>query len=437
MVDVFLETTGAVIAAFIFYTLYRGIQHPQVNRHPGTHFVLIGFGLILFGLVIDITDNFPELNFLIFVGDTETQAFLEKVIGTLLGLTLLAMGFRRWIPSILQLESTRIALDKLNEELDQRVQQRTKALNEANIKLKKEVCERKQAELNLEAEKREHLQLIDRLEQAQNQLQQSEKMASIGQLAAGVAHEINNPVGFIKSNLNSLRSYIDDLIMVLDAYRDVDEALRTSPALMEKIERARTKADIDFLMEDVNSLVSESQEGIERVKQIVRDLKDFSRSGSREYKLYDLHQGISSTLNVAHNEIKYKANVVKEFGELPGVFCCLPQINQVVLNLLVNAAQAIEGQGTIFLRTGLANGQVWIEVEDTGKGIAAKDLNRIFDPFFTTKPVGKGTGLGLSLSYGIVQEHGGEIEVHSEPGVGSRFRVWLPLKSEDPVFDPA
>ena len=264
--------------------------------------------------------------------------------------------------------------------------------------------------------------------QMEAQIQQSEKLASIGQLAAGVAHEINNPVGYINSNIGSLKHYLDDLFELLTAYEEAEAAI-ADPSLREQIHALRQRLDIDFLKNDIQSLVDESQEGVKRVKTIVQDLKDFSRADSTEYDWADLHQGLNSTLNIVHNELKYKAEIIKEFGELPLVECVASQINQVFMNLLVNAAHAIEEHGTITIRTGTEGDErVWMEVEDSGKGIPQENLNHIFDPFFTTKPVGKGTGLGLSLSYGIVQKHGGTIEVESEVGKGTRFRVVLPIR---------
>ncbi|MDP1534244.1 MAG: ATP-binding protein, partial [Rubrivivax sp.] len=174
----------------------------------------------------------------------------------------------------------------------------------------------------------------------------------------------------------------------------------------------------------------ETQEGIARVRKIVQDLKDFSHvDARRQWEWVNLHKGIDSTLNIVNHEIKYKASVVKQYGELPEVHCLPSELNQVFLNLLVNAAHAItKERGVITIRTGTAADQVWIEVEDDGCGINADNLKRVFDPFFTTKPIGKGTGLGLSLSYGIVKKHGGRIEVDSELGRGTRFKVWLPIE---------
>ena len=262
--------------------------------------------------------------------------------------------------------------------------------------------------------------------QVEQQLMQSEKLASIGQLAAGVAHEINNPVGYISSNLGSLENYFKDFRDLLEAYEQ--ETAGLSDEARERIEQLRQELDIDFLKEDIVNLLSESEEGVSRVKQIVQDLKDFSRVDSSEWHVANLHHGLDSTLNIVNNEIKYKAEVLKEYGELPDIECVPSQLNQVFMNLLVNAAHAIEDRGRITIRTGArGDEEVWVEVEDTGTGISEENMKKLFEPFFTTKPVGKGTGLGLSLTYGIVQKHGGHIDVESEVGKGTRFRVSLPV----------
>ena len=265
------------------------------------------------------------------------------------------------------------------------------------------------------------------LEEAQNQLLQQDKMASIGQLAAGVAHEINNPIGFVSSNLNSLRQYVTGLLDLSEAC-DAAVAAPGDATAAAALTKKREEVEIEFLREDLPLLLDECAEGLGRVKKIVQDLKDFSRAGAEdEWQWTDLHRGLDSTLNIVNNEIKYKAKVVKEYGTLPEIECLPSQLNQVFMNLLVNAAHAIEGQGTITVRSGADENELWVEVADSGSGIAPENLKRIFEPFFTTKPVGKGTGLGLSLSYSIVQKHGGRIEVDSELGRGTAFRVTLPL----------
>jgi PAS domain S-box-containing protein len=263
-----------------------------------------------------------------------------------------------------------------------------------------------------------------RLEEAHNQLLQSEKMAAIGQLAAGVAHELNNPVGFVLTNLGVLAEYGDDLMRLLDAY---DAEAAKLPACAATV--SRLKEDIGYadLRRDLVALLSESREGLERVRRIVLDLKNFSRSGDQQWAWCDLHAGLDSTLNIVWNEIKYKAEVDKHYGTLPQVHCVPSQLNQVFMNLLVNAAQAIEGRGKITIATGAGEDGVWIEISDTGKGIPREHLKHIFEPFYTTKPVGQGTGLGLSIAFGIVERHHGRIEVRSTVGEGSCFRIELPV----------
>lgn len=292
--------------------------------------------------------------------------------------------------------------------------------------LSRDITERRHIEDEMQAQLIEVIELNHKLTEAQNQLLQSEKMASVGQLAAGVAHEINNPIGYINSNLGSLKSQVADLLGVLDAYERASSELTGNADLRADIEMARQKADIDFLRQDIVNLIDESLEGVQRVKTIVENLKDFSRVDTAEWHYANLEQGLESTLNIVWNEIKYKANVVKEYAGLPEIECIASQMNQVFVNLLVNAAQAIETQGTIFVRTGFDEESVWVEIADTGCGIKREHLNKIFEPFFTTKPVGKGTGLGLSLAYGIVSRHHGRLEVDSAVGRGTTFRITLP-----------
>jgi PAS domain S-box-containing protein len=273
----------------------------------------------------------------------------------------------------------------------------------------------------------EQQQLIARLSEAHDQLLQSEKMASIGQLAAGVAHEINNPIGFVNSNMGTLRHYVGTLLAVIDQYgQAVQQAAPGSP-LAAQIEAIGRKADLGYLKEDIADLVSESMDGLKRVKDIVQALKDFSHVGQMDWQYADVHSGIDTTLNIVANEIKYKATVEKHYGKLPEIKCLASQLNQVFMNLLVNAAQAIQSRGVITIATGASEGWVWIRISDNGCGIAPENLKRVFEPFFTTKPVGSGTGLGLSLSYSIVNKHGGRIDVASKPGVGTVFTIRLPV----------
>ncbi len=302
-------------------------------------------------------------------------------------------------------------------------------LADANVGLEEKVAARTReltaANERLAAEQKELATLLKKMEEAQNQILQSEKMAAIGQLAAGVAHEINNPIGFVNSNLGTLKNYVERLFGLVDSY---DQCVVKNAVQSPQLAAAKREADLDFLREDVVALLGESRDGLDRVKKIVQDLKDFSHVDEAELQDADLNAGLDSTLNVVWNELKYKAEVVKEYGRLPPVRCIAGQINQVFMNLLINAAQAIDQHGTIIIRTATEGERVRIEVSDSGRGMPPEIRKRVFEPFFTTKPVGKGTGLGLSLSYDIVvKTHGGRFEVDSEPGKGSTFRIWLPV----------
>ena len=251
------------------------------------------------------------------------------------------------------------------------------------------------------------------LADTQAQLLQNEKMASIGQLAAGVAHEINNPIGFVSSNLRTLSGYVDQLLAKVKASHE-------GPALDE---------DLQYVVDDVPVLVKETREGLERVRKIVQDLRDFSRvDASEQWESADLNAALRSTINVGMTDFKHKVTVDCDFAELPPVTCLLSQLNQVFLNLLVNAALASSEGGCITVRSRRAGSHVSIGVQDQGCGIAPENLTRIFEPFFTTRPVGQGTGLGLSLSYGIVKKHQGSITVDSEVGKGTTFCITLPIQ---------
>jgi PAS domain S-box-containing protein len=313
-------------------------------------------------------------------------------------------------------------------ELEQLVSERTAELASANASLERDIARREKVERDMFAQHAQLTALNLRLTEAQNQLLQSEKLASIGQLAAGVAHEINNPIGYVHSNIGTLDEYLGKLFRVLDAYEMSEPSIRDA-VVFSGLQDLKRELEVEYLKEDIPMLMHESKEGIGRVRKIVQDLKDFSRGdGNEQWQWANLHQGIESTLNIVNNEIKYCAEVTRHYGKLPEVQCMPSQINQVFMNLLVNAAHAIkQGRGSIIITTAQEGPMVWVEVRDNGCGIPPENLKRIFDPFFTTKPVGKGTGLGLSLSYGIVQKHGGRIEVESKPGAGTAFRVWLPV----------
>jgi len=265
------------------------------------------------------------------------------------------------------------------------------------------------------------------LQQAQAQAFQQEKMASIGQLAAGVAHEINNPMGFISSNLTTMGKYMQKLgafeTAVIEAVQNRGD--QETVALLNDL---RAKMKIDFILNDLQTLLDESRDGAERVRCIVRDLKSFSHEDEAQSKPFNINECLDSTLNMARNEIKYVADVERDYDPALPLLNCYPQkLNQVFMNLLVNAAHAIERHGAIRVKTFSEGGNIVVCISDTGKGIAPENLTRIFEPFFSTKEVGKGTGLGLSISYDIIKNHGGVISVESEVGSGSTFTVRLPL----------
>jgi len=351
-----------------------------------------------------------------------TAAPLRNALGEL-------VGAMETLQDITERKVAEEALMKAQVEVEQVVEHRTAELAELNKALRDDVRRREAAEHMLLGRNAELNLLNAKLSTAQEHLVQSEKLASIGQLAAGVAHEINNPIGYIFSNFGTLENYLSSLFEILDIYEKAEASLGAAETVKE-LKAKRESLELEFLKEDIPVLMRESKEGIIRVRKIVQDLKDFSHvDTNQDWQLANLNLGIDSTLNVVNNEVKYKAELVKDYGDLPEVECRHSQINQVVMNLVVNAAHAMGSErGKITVRTRAEGDNVWLEVADTGSGIPKEVLPRIFDPFFTTKPVGKGTGLGLSLSYGIIQKHHGRIDVQTEAGKGTTFRVTLPIK---------
>ncbi len=304
----------------------------------------------------------------------------------------------------------------------------------------RDITERKQAEINLRNAYKELEKTHKELKEMQSQMVQSEKMASIGALAAGVAHEINTPVGFVASNFETLNNYIRKFCELITMYEDITGKIDTLDKVELKSKTAlicetRQNMHIDFILEDIEELLSDSKEGLERVTNIVQNLRDFSRIDQAEdFDEHDLNSGIEATLAVARNEIKYDCNIQTDFSQVPTIFCNSGQINQVFLNILVNAAQAIktverEDKCNITIKTYATEEEVVCEITDDGPGIPPDSLSKIFDPFFTTKPAGKGTGLGLSVSYDIVvNKHKGELLVDSTVGKGTKFTIKLPIE---------
>ncbi|MFA7405962.1 MAG: response regulator [Pelobacteraceae bacterium] len=277
----------------------------------------------------------------------------------------------------------------------------------------------------LEEKNRELEAALQEIERAQAQIIQQEKMASIGQIAAGVAHEINNPVGYIMSNLGSLQKYFSKLT----GFIEIQSGMITDSDHKGRLADQRRTSKLDIIIEDTADLIRESIEGAERIKKIVQDLKGFARTDEDERKPADINAGIESMLNVIWNELKYKVTLIRDFGDISMADCNIGQLSQVFMNIVVNASHAIEQQGEITIRTFQENAHIIVVISDNGCGIPKEIFGKIFEPFFTTKEVGKGTGLGLSISYGIVKKHNGELTVDSEVGKGTTFTVKIPIVS--------
>ncbi len=296
-------------------------------------------------------------------------------------------------------------LRQLTVELEDRVKSRTSEIESANVKLQGSIQAQEKA--------------YNELQNTQSQLIQSEKMAGLGTMVAGICHEINNPINFVYANMPILEGYLADLKELIQAYEE--------DLSMEEISDLKEEIDLEFLLEDLGAMIGSCREGAERVRQIVLDLRNFSRLDEAEQKEADIHQGIDSTLTIVHNRFKDKITVHKKYGEIPSILCYPGQLNQVVMNLLANAADAIDEKGEVWIKTWQDESAIYISIRDSGKGIPEEKLSDIFVPFFTTKPVGEGTGLGLAVSHQIIERHGGEIKVESEVDVGTAFIISIPL----------
>ena len=304
-----------------------------------------------------------------------------------------------------------------------RAEEALKKNSEELIKKNQEIEEsRKNIQLTLE----KLAAAYEELKTSQAKILQQEKMASIGQLAAGVAHEINNPMAFIASNLRTLDKYIRRLKDFIRAQSEVIKSLQAAEVI-EKLEEKRKELKLDYTIDDIDLLVKESSDGSERVQKIVRELNRFSRVDDAEYKDTNINECLENSINIVGNELKQKATLHKDYGNLPSTKCYPLKLNQVFINLLINAIQAIEEKGKIKIKTWEKDGSIWITVSDTGCGIPRKNQSKVFEPFFTTKDVGKGTGLGLSISYEIIQRHKGEISFESKEGKGTTFIISIPI----------
>ena len=308
-------------------------------------------------------------------------------------------------------------------EMAQSLQDRSQALIELNRSLEEKVKKRTS---ELERTGREVRKAYQELKDTQVQLVQSEKMASLGQLVAGIAHEIKNPLNFIYGNTDFLRQYVQKLEEVIHFY---DSHSGLKPEDRERLDSLRRRINYDFVIEDLDRLMDNFDEGAERIHAIIGDLRTFSRMDVDKTQRVPIQEPLDLALNLLHNEYRDRIRIQKDYGDVPPVECHPGRMSQVFMNVLSNACQAIPDRGEIRIRTSTDNGEAVIEIEDDGSGIGKEHLGKVFEPFFTTKAVGQGTGLGLSISYGIVQQHQGSIEVESEVGRGTRFCVRLPLKS--------
>jgi len=314
-------------------------------------------------------------------------------------------------------------LEKVQAE---RLKMQWEVLSETNQELEENSTRLEKQKIKIENKNEQLQSAFQKLKEAQNQLVQSEKMASVGQLTAGIAHEINNPINFVSSNVSPLKRDIEDIMKLLDLC-SCDPAKEDLLSKFDKIENFKKEIEYDVILEEVKQLLGGIEEGARRTMEIVRGLRNFSRLDEGEKKLVDVNEGIESTLLMLRNQLKNRIEVVKNFGSLPQLLCYPGKLNQVFMNIINNAGQSIEENGTIKISTLYEKENIQVSIKDSGNGMPPEVVNHIFEPFYTTKDVGKGTGLGLSISYGIIQEHDGEIIVKSKVGKGTEFIITLPV----------
>ena len=392
------ETLGMAVVGISFNRVNDELKdiQKQVMRLA---FVVLGVAIIVSRLLVRMIGHPIERlvagTYRIAKGDLsrEVRVSFPREIGAL------AQSFNRMMHD---LDASRLELELAAQTLEQRVHDRTQEIEEKNLRL---------------------TELVETMKRMQDQLIHSEKMASLGQLVAGIAHEINNPVNFISANITPLKQYVQDLKTLIFQY---EQRFQAESAQDENIVRIKSEIEFEFLVDDLDVLIRDVETGATRIKHIVQDLRNFSRLDEAELKTIDLHQSLDTTLNLLGHIYEGRITVHKNYGDLPPIDCYAGQLNQVFMNILANAGQAIAQKGNVWLATQLQGSQVVITIRDDGAGIPEEVLPKIFDPFFTTKDVGEGTGLGLSISYGIIEKHRGEITVHSKVGEGTEFTITIP-----------
>jgi signal transduction histidine kinase len=321
-------------------------------------------------------------------------------------------------------------LKRQHKELAAEVFQATNQVREQKEEIESQRDELLSTNRVLGEQKKELQLMVDNLKLTQSQMVQSEKMASVALLTAGIAHELNNPVNFVGGSVNPLKRDLDELFLFIEKYDKILEDNKLDEIVTE-VSDLKEQLDFDFLGKEIFNLLEGIEEGANRSSQIVKGLRSFSRMDEEKCELYNLHEGIDSTLILLQNKIKNRIRIRKEYGDLEEIECFPSKFNQVMLNVLTNSIQAIEGEGEILIQTIRSGIGVKIIIKDSGKGMSPEVKKKIFDPFFTTKEVGEGTGLGLSISFGIIEQHKGHIDVISEPGKGTEFIISLPLTQSD------